>query len=1048
MWERVKELFHEAVKRPAGERGEFLAAACGGDDDLRAEVEQLLASHDEIGDDSVSSKSRSPEDREGRVFPVEGPGSVIGRYKPLEEIGEGGMGVVYLAQQEQPVRRKVALKIIKLGMDTKEVIARFEAERQALAIMDHANIAKVFDAGTTELGRPYFVMEHIPGVPITDYCDENRLNAAERLRLFIPVCHAIHHAHQKGIIHRDVKPSNVLVTVQDGKPVPKVIDFGVAKAVNQRLTEKTIFTDHGVLIGTPVYMSPEQADLTGLSVDTTTDVYSLGTLLYELLAGAPPFDPKSLREIGFEAIHRMIREVEPPKPSNRFSGLGDEGTTVAERRRTEPATLERQIRGELDWITMRAMEKDRSRRYQSASEFAADIERYLHDEPVEAGPPSRTYRMRKFVRRNKAGVGLAAAAIVIMVAFAATMTVQADRIARERDRAQLEAKRSRVEAELSQAFYWEILRSYGTPEVIVSRVREAWDLHRESLAGDASALAVHAVNMLPVLDLMEFFGDGDKTELLELKNELEAEAFDLIDQAIAERDTSILKTVGLMILRLEDREGMSEHESETILQLYRGALTVCRDALSADDPRLIQNLTKLADYLEAKGRRALNQRRFSDAEQIFRELLEMRLEINPPESGWTWFPAIARGLLGESLSKLNRYAEAEPLLLESLEVNKTREARVRVIGLYESWCKPEKVDQYRKDLWVESIRELGTVGTHEVRNMDLGFSASFAGRSVWAFRNGMLTNERVEGRGVRANRWAWTDYLDARQGIRLQEPGHGFDGRRELLPLTPDEKSFNDDHFEDPEHTSDLGTAVPTEQWAVFPGPVIADPDRGRALVVYTKVHAIVYSGGRQTVGHSLAAWEHPDSAVVRPILRPETEYPTMLFQGDEPALGTGALVDGDFLYLYAHVPGGWDSHCIVARAPLAEALDRNAWRFFAGDDNWKTDWKSAIRVLDGAATLTVHWNDYLGKYLAVSTPSPFGNVIVIHTADRPEGPWSSGRLIYSGWLPNGEHARSHGAVAHPEFAREDGRIQYITFYRPTGNWFGGELRLLEVTLK
>ena len=1047
MWERVKEVFNQALKLPMEERGEFLDTACGGDSALRSEVGALLASHDEIGDDSLASKSDSSDDREGQVFPVEGPGSVIGRYKLLEEIGDGGMGVVYLAEQEQPVRRKVALKIIKLGMDTKEVIARFEAERQALAIMDHANIAKVFDAGATELGRPFFVMEHIPGISITDYCDQQRLNAEERLRLFIQVCHAIHHAHQKGIIHRDVKPSNVMVMVQDGKPVPKVIDFGVAKATNQRLTEKTVFTEQGVLIGTPVYMSPEQADMTGLNVDTTTDVYSLGALLYELLAGAPPFDPKSLREGGFEAIYWMIRDVEPPKPSTRFSGLGDEGTTVAEKRRTEPATLEREIRGELDWITMRAMEKDRSRRYQSASEFAADIERYLQDEPVEAGPPSRTYRMRKFVRRHKAGVSLVTAAIVILVAFAATMTIQADRIARERDRAQLEARRGRVEAELNQAFFWVVLKSTGPPEDIVNRVREAWELHRESLAGDTAGLALHAVNILPILDYSDFFDKGNNTGLPQLSKEIEAEAFGLIDQAIAARDTSILKTVGLMILRLEDREGMSEHGSETILQLYRGALEVCRDALPIDDPRLIHNLNKLADYLDAKGRRALLQGRAADAEPVLRELLATRLEINPPESGWTWFPAIARGLLGESLTKLNRYAEAEPLLLENLEVNKTREARVRVIALYESWGKPEKVAQYRKDLWVESFRELGTLGTHETHNMGGGFSSSFAGRSVWAFEDGLLTRVSAEGREFRVNRWAWTDDLDARDGIQLQEPEYTIERSRQLLPLTPDEKLFNDTHIQDPTHTSGFGTAVSTEQWALFPGPVIVDPDRGRALVVYRKIRmGNVYGGGSWTfAGHSLAVWEHPDSAVVRPVLRPETEYPTMLFQGDEPGFGSGAAVADDFLYLYAEIRGGIGMDCIVARAPLAEALDRNAWRFYAGDDTWTTDWTGAVPVL-GGRNPSVLWNEHLGKYLAVHNGG-FGDNIFIRTADHPEGPWSSARLIYRRWFPTGKPMSSNGVVVHPEYARENGRIQYLTFSRSKGP-FNQELRLLEVTLK
>jgi len=326
---------------------------------------------------------------------------------------------VYLAEQEKPVRRKVALKIIKLGMDTKEVIGRFEAERQALAMMSHPNIAKVFDAGTTQQGRPYFVMEHVPGEPITNYCDRHRLTTKERLELFIPVCQGIHHAHQKAIIHRDVKPSNILVMVQDGKPVPKVIDFGVAKAIEHRLTERTVFTEQGQLIGTPGYMSPEQAEMTGLNVDTTTDVYSLGVLLYELLVGAPPFDPESMREAGLDAIQRMIREVDPPKPSTRISGLGDEATTVAQKRRAEPATLERQLRGELDWIIMRAMEKDRNRRYTSASEFAADVSRMLNHEPVLASPSSTSYRFKKFVLRHR--IAVTAGALVILAMLLGTV---------------------------------------------------------------------------------------------------------------------------------------------------------------------------------------------------------------------------------------------------------------------------------------------------------------------------------------------------------------------------------------------------------------------------------------------------------------------------------------------------------------------------------------------------------------------------------------------------------------------------------------------------
>ncbi len=360
----------------------------------------------------------------------------IGPYKVLDFLGEGGMGAVYLAEQEQPIRRKVALKVIKLGMDTKEVIARFESERQALAMMNHPNIAQVHDAGTTDRGAPYFVMEYVPGVPIADYCDRHRLSTRERLEIFIPVCQAIQHAHQKGIIHRDIKPSNILVAVQDGKPVPKIIDFGVAKATNQRLTEKTVFTQQGYLIGTPEYMSPEQAEMTGLDVDTTTDIYSLGVLLYELLVGALPFDPRVLRRAGFDEVRRIIREVDPPKPTTRLSSLGQLAKGIAERRHTDVVSLAKELRGDIDWITLKAMEKDRTRRYASSSELAADIERHLRNEPVAACPPTSLYRVRKFVRRHRMGAGVAAVAVVVLIAFAATMAVQAQRIARQRDRAE------------------------------------------------------------------------------------------------------------------------------------------------------------------------------------------------------------------------------------------------------------------------------------------------------------------------------------------------------------------------------------------------------------------------------------------------------------------------------------------------------------------------------------------------------------------------------------------------------------------------------------
>ncbi|MEE9234307.1 MAG: protein kinase [Candidatus Acidoferrales bacterium] len=342
----------------------------------------------------------------------------IGPYRILEQLGEGGMGMVYLAQQEQPFRRRVALKIIKLGMDTREVIARFESERQALALMNHPHIARVFDAGTTEQGRPYFVMEHVAGISITKYCDQHRLSIQERLQLFTQVCQAIHHAHQKSIIHRDIKASNVLVAVEEGKPVPKVIDFGVAKATNQRLTDKTLYTQLGSSIGTPEYMSPEQAESSGLDVDKTTDIYSLGVLLYELLVGVFPFNLLMTR---FDVMLRTIRDKEPPKLTIRLSSLGEKASEIAERRHTDIRSLSRKLRGELDWITQKAMEKDRTRRYQAASELAADIGRYLKNEPVLADPPSVVYQLRKFLVRHRTALapvawgGVVAALVVLLV---------------------------------------------------------------------------------------------------------------------------------------------------------------------------------------------------------------------------------------------------------------------------------------------------------------------------------------------------------------------------------------------------------------------------------------------------------------------------------------------------------------------------------------------------------------------------------------------------------------------------------------------------------
>ncbi len=413
-------------------RRAFLVEACGGDAELRQRVEALLDAHDHP--DSFLEPPGPRRRLVGDEPPIrERPGTGIGPYKLLEQIGEGGFGVVFMAEQAQPVRRKVALKVLKPGMDTRQVVARFEAERQALALMDHPNIARIFDGGETASGRPYFVMELVRGVPITDFCDHNRLPVRERLELFIAVCQAVQHAHQKGVIHRDLKPSNILVTLHDDRAVAKVIDFGVAKATGQQLTDKTLFTNFAQMVGTPLYMSPEQAQMNGLDVDTRSDVYSLGVLLYELLTGTTPFDKERLRTAGYDEIRRVIREEEPARPSTRVSASAQADATAPANRRSDPRRLSQLYRGELDWVVMKALEKDRNRRYGSASAFAEDVQRYLADEPVQACPPSAWYRFGKLARRNKGAFFTASAVAVAVLLTVAVLAMSNVRISDERD---------------------------------------------------------------------------------------------------------------------------------------------------------------------------------------------------------------------------------------------------------------------------------------------------------------------------------------------------------------------------------------------------------------------------------------------------------------------------------------------------------------------------------------------------------------------------------------------------------------------------------------
>jgi len=584
---QVEAIFAAArqLTSPAARRA-FLDQACAEDAELRARVEALLDAEtdaekffSEIAPFAASARpeSKSPETQAGfseaglraeASVPVEGPGSRIDRYKLLQKIGEGGCGVVYMAEQDKPVHRRVAFKIIKLGMDTKSVIARFDAERQALAMMDHPNIARVLDAGATETGRPYFVMELVRGVKITDYCDQNHLDTRQRLDLFIQVCHAIQHAHQKGVIHRDIKPSNILVTLHDGLPVPKVIDFGIAKAIEGKLTDQTLFTAYEQVIGTPAYMSPEQAEMSGLDIDTRSDIYSLGVLLYELLTGHTPFDPKKLLQSGLEEMRRTLREKEPQRPSIMLTTLqGKELSAIAEQRQAELPNLLSLLRGDLDWIVMKALEKDRRRRYETANGLAMDINRYLSNEPVVARPPSRLYRFQKLVHRNKVvfAAGTVVAAILVIWLGTSTWLFLMERAARQRAvSAEQQQSRLRQEAELARANEAELRRQAEAREkIILAAVRVSQENFDE-----ADNLLNNLSPILPSLEGAAVFRSVGEWHALEGRWEAAAARFAVLLQMnkFDGWDLASLDYLrrGPVLVELDDVNGYDQFRQEAI----------------------------------------------------------------------------------------------------------------------------------------------------------------------------------------------------------------------------------------------------------------------------------------------------------------------------------------------------------------------------------------------------------------------------------------------------------------------------------------------------
>jgi serine/threonine protein kinase len=606
-WRRIEDLYHGASAVDESRRDEFLSRECEGDDDLRREVESLLA-HEKAAARFIESPamevaarlvgSESLQDAtSGETLPVSetlSAGSVIGPYHLLQLIGEGGMGQVWLAEQREPVRRRVALKLIKVGMDTREVVARFQSECQALALMDHPAIAKVFDAGSTPEGRPYFVMEYVPGLPISTYCDQHKLTLRQRLELFIQVCEGVQHAHQKAIIHRDLKASNILVTEVNGKPMPRIIDFGVAKATSQQLTSDTIFTRLGSAVGTLGYMSPEQADGAGQDIDTRSDIYSLGVVLYELLAGSLPLD---FRKLAYDEILRRLREEEPQRPSIKVRTDAGDSAVTAQKRGVDLPTLARQLRGDADAIALKALEKDRKHRYSTASDLAADIERYLSDEPVIAHAPSGIYRAGKYIRRHKLGVGVAAAGFLLLAAFAIVQTIQLRRITRERDRA------DRITDFMTGMF----------------QVRDAQ--HGKTVTA---------------LDLL---GKGSKEIGIGLKNDPELQA-------------------GMMHTMATSYLGLGAYpQSESLLE---SALEIDRRILGSPNPKTLSDMTLLAQVLSREGR-------YAEAEKTLREAIDVERRVLGSENQQTLYSSL---ILAQTLFFEGRWVEAESLYRSTLQTER------------------------------------------------------------------------------------------------------------------------------------------------------------------------------------------------------------------------------------------------------------------------------------------------------------------------------------------------------------------------------------------